>query len=177
MNSPILVAYATERGSTKEVAEAIAEQLTADGLAIDVRAAEAVDDLAPYGAVVLGTALYMGRIHRDARAFLAAHRASLGSVPFAVFGLGPRTLAEDDVAGSRRQLEKSVAKVGGLSPFATAVFGGVIDPAKLRFPFSRFEASDARDWEAIAAWTSRIAPRLDAPATDPAAHPATTGSA
>jgi hypothetical protein len=30
-----------------------------------------------------------------------------------------------------------------------AIFGGVVDPAKLRFPFSRLPASDARDWDAI----------------------------
>jgi hypothetical protein len=39
-----------------------------------------------------------------------------------------------------------------------AVFGGAIDPARLRFPFNRMPASDARDWDAIRTWTAEIAP-------------------
>src|SRR6266496_340908 len=42
-------------------------------------------------------------------------------------------------------------------PVAIEVFGGVIDPAKLRFPFNRMPASDARDWTAIRAWASNLA--------------------
>jgi hypothetical protein len=41
-----------------------------------------------------------------------------------------------------------------------AVFGGVVDPTKLHFPFSRMPQSDARDWDAIAAWASETADEL-----------------
>lgn len=40
---------------------------------------------------------------------------------------------------------------------ATAIFGGVVDPSKLRFPFSRMGASDARDWDAVRAWSNEVA--------------------
>ena len=40
---------------------------------------------------------------------------------------------------------------------SVAVFGGVVDPAKLPFPFSHMEASDARDWDAIRAWAEEVA--------------------
>jgi menaquinone-dependent protoporphyrinogen IX oxidase len=43
------------------------------------------------------------------------------------------------------------------SPRSAAIFGGVIDPTKLRFPFKRLPANDARDWEAIACWADEIA--------------------
>ena len=177
MNRPILVAYATKRGSTKEVAESVAEQLAAGGLAVEVRDAGAVDDLAPYGAVVLGSALYMGRMHKDARTFLAAHRTALQAMPLAVFGMGPRTLADHDVRESRKQIQSSLARAGGIAPFSVAVFGGVVDPAKLGFPFSRLEASDVRDWEAIAAWTAGIAPRLASREPEAAATLARAGAA
>ena len=36
-----------------------------------------------------------------------------------------------------------------------------MDPAKLRFPFNRMQASDARDWEAIRSWADEIAARFE----------------
>jgi hypothetical protein len=47
--------------------------------------------------------------------------------------------------------------VPDVSPSAVAIFGGVVDPSKLRFPLSRMPASDARDWEAIASWAKDVA--------------------
>jgi hypothetical protein len=38
-----------------------------------------------------------------------------------------------------------------------AVFGSVVDPARLRFPFDRIAASDARDSDAIRQWASEVA--------------------
>jgi hypothetical protein len=38
----------------------------------------------------------------------------------------------------------------------------VVDPAQLRFPFSRMPASDARDWTEIEAWADRVAAALAA---------------
>ena len=43
---------------------------------------------------------------------------------------------------------------------AVAIFGGVVDPRKLSFPFNHMPASDARDWEAIHAWTDEVADLL-----------------
>src|SRR5687768_8008605 len=139
----VLVAYATKRGSTKEVAQAVAEGLRNRGLDVDQRPARAVDDIAGYDAVVLGGALYMGRLHPDARAFLWRRRGALAKVPVAVFAMGPKTLEAKDVEGSRQQLDRALAKVPELAPISVAIFGGVIDPAKLRFPLSRMPASDA----------------------------------
>jgi menaquinone-dependent protoporphyrinogen oxidase len=123
-------------------------------------------------------ALYMGRWHGDAVGFLERHRHALATIPIAVFAMGPRRLAEADVAGSRAQLDKALAKVPDVSPSAVAIFGGVVDPATLRFPLSRMPASDARDWQAIAAWASDVAaismelPHRTAPV---AAQPAVAG--
>ena len=45
---------------------------------------------------------------------------------------------------------------------SVAIFGGVIDPAKLHFPLNRIEAADARDWDAIRSWADEIAGRFAA---------------
>jgi menaquinone-dependent protoporphyrinogen oxidase len=167
MNGPVLVAYATKKGSTREVAEAIATTLRAHEINVDVQPASEAQDVAHYAAVVLGGALYTGRWHRDARRFLARHRGVLAGLPLAVFALGPRTLEESEVAQSRAQLQRALDHYPELAPRTIAIFGGVIDPAKLSFPLNRMPASDARDWNAIEAWTTELAARLVATRVPP----------
>lgn len=160
MNRRVLVAYATKRGSTREVAEAVSEVLRDGELEVDCRPAAEIDDLTGYSAVVLGGALYMGRWHRDARRFLARHQETLATLPIAVFAMGPGTLEAHDVATSRKQLDRALAAVPEIEPVAVTIFGGVVDPVKLRFPFNRMRAMDARDWDAIDDWARTIAAEL-----------------
>ena len=70
----VLVAYATKHGSTGEVAEAVATGLGKDGFDVDLLPARAIRGLAGYDAVVIGAALYMGRVHADARRLLSRLR-------------------------------------------------------------------------------------------------------
>jgi len=102
----------------------------------------------------------MGRWHGDAIGFLERHRHALATIPVAIFAMGPKTLADADVAGARVQLDRALAKAPEVSPAAVAIFGGVVDPSTLRFPLSRMQASDARDWQAIAAWANEVAAAL-----------------
>jgi menaquinone-dependent protoporphyrinogen oxidase len=145
----ILVAYASKHGSTEDVAREVASTLRRGGNIVYVHGAATVADVSTYDAVVLGGALYMGRWHRDARRFLELHHEALTRVPFAVFALGPPSLEKE--AGSREQLQHALGR-GHAEPDAVAIFGGVVDPAKLRFPFNHMPETDARDWEAIERW-------------------------
>jgi menaquinone-dependent protoporphyrinogen oxidase len=154
---PVLVAYATKHGSTQQVAVAVAARLRAAGLDVDLRQAQTVREVAGYRGVIVGAPVYTGRWHGDALAFLKRHANELRQVPVAVFALGPRSLEPADVAESKAQLLAALAKVPSVRPWPIAVFGGVIDPAKLRFPFNRMPASDARDWTAIAVWADEVA--------------------
>lgn len=154
MRPSILVAYASKKGSTAEVATFVGKRLRERGLVVDVRKAAEVEDLAFYDSVVLGGSLYFGRWHDDARAFLSRFGAAVAERPLAVFALGPKTASPQDLADARAQLDRALADA---EPTTVAVFGGVIDPAKLRFPFNRMPASDARDWTAIAAWADEVA--------------------
>ncbi len=153
----ILVAYATKHGSTQEVAEAIAATLREHALEVEVQPASEVRALDSYGAVVLGAPLYNGHWHKEASHFLKRHRTALSQRPVAIFALGPRSAAEEERRSSRKQLDRALAKASWLAPVAIEVFGGVIDPTKLHFPFNRMPASDARDWAAIRAWASNLA--------------------
>ena len=157
MSETILVAYATKHGSTRDVADVVAETLNEHGFDVETLPAAGVESLAPYSGVVLGGASYTGHLHPDAARFVKRHRDALARLPVAVFALGPRTMEDHDVAASRAQLDKTLSKIPELEPVAVAVFGGVIDPDRLRFPFSRLPASDARDWAAIRAFATDLA--------------------
>jgi menaquinone-dependent protoporphyrinogen oxidase len=161
MSNTILVAYATKHGSTREVAEAVTETLQEHRRDVETLPAARVEDVSPYAGVVVGGAIYMGRWHPDAVGFLEEHRHALGAIPVAIFGMGPRTMEEHDAEGARMQLLKALAKVPEVDPCAVAIFGGVIDPHTLHFPFSRLPASDARDWSAIRAWAADFAKVFD----------------
>jgi menaquinone-dependent protoporphyrinogen IX oxidase len=77
----VLVTYATRYGSTQEVAEAVADTLRLHGLVVDVAHMTDVLSLEGYDAVVLGAAIYMFRLHKDARHFLARHGHALTGAP------------------------------------------------------------------------------------------------
>lgn len=155
-NRPVLVAYATKHGSTHEVAEVIADILRRQSVRAEVRPAAEVDDVTPYAGVVLGGSLYFGRWHKDALDFLRRHRSSLRAGPLAIYAMGPKTNAPEEVAASRAQLERALAKVPDARPDTVVVFGGVIDPSQLSFPLNRLPASDARDWQEILSWAAII---------------------
>ena len=57
MNDKILVTFASRAGSTAEVAKAIGKALSDSGAQVDVLAMRDVQDLAPYRAVVAGSAI------------------------------------------------------------------------------------------------------------------------
>lgn len=171
MGDTVLVAYATKYGSTQEVAEAVADVLKESGLPVDLQPARAVRSLADYRAVVLGTPLYIGKMLNDAQRFLTKHKAALEQRPVAVFILGPTKDDEEDWQAVRTQVDQVMANLPWLKPKALEVFGGALDPAKLRFPdslMSKLPASplhnapamDARDWPAIRAWAGKLADQL-----------------
>ena len=77
MAGKVLVGYATQYGSTKEVAEAIAETLRENGFEVDLQPLNKVRTLESYSAVVMGAPLIMFHWHRDALNFLSRHRNAL----------------------------------------------------------------------------------------------------
>jgi menaquinone-dependent protoporphyrinogen oxidase len=157
MNPLILIAYGTKHGSTREVAEVLGDALSEHGLDVETLPAGEVRDVTRYAGVVVGGSLYMGRWHPESLAFVHHHALALSKVPFAVFAMGPRTLDPVEVSHSEEQLGHALAKVPQVDPYAVAIFGGVVDPKKLRFPLSKLPASDARDWARIRAWAGEVA--------------------
>ena len=165
----ILIAYATKHGSTHEVAESIAARLAEAGVETHTLPADRVRSLDEYRAVVLGAPLYMGRLQRDARAFLRRHHKALADRPLAVFALGPLKDEPEQWESARRQLYGALAHFPGVEPVTVGLFGGAIVPETLHFPFSHIPAGDLRDWDAIEEWASRLPGALGLRAAEPVA--------
>lgn len=171
MNTTILVIYASKYGSTQEVAETIAARLREKGFSVELAAMSGVRSLDPYGAVVLGSPLYIGNLLKDAQQFLGRLQAGLVQRPTAFFVLGPTESKEEDWKDVRQQLDLLLAKMDWFKPTAVELFGGRLDPARLRFPDNLLAilpasplhdkpASDVRDWGAIQAWADGLPARL-----------------
>lgn len=165
----VLVAYASKHGSTAEIAEAIAAELSERGVAADCVEVGAVSSLEGYASVVLGSAVYMKRWRHGAQQFLKHHRDELAARPFWIFSSGP---LEDTTDDAWTEPGKVVALAEELGVREHVVFGGAL-PAD---PHGFIEKSmvrnaapgteDHRDWDQIRAWADRIAAELapDGPA-------------
>ncbi|UCG23240.1 MAG: flavodoxin domain-containing protein [Chloroflexota bacterium] len=110
----ILVTYATMAGSTAEVAQAVAEEMIAAGLEVDVLPLSQVENLEGYDAVVVGGPMIMGW-HRAARRFLKKHRQAFQRIPLAVFVLAMRLTetGERDVDGLPVYVDEDLPKAPG----------------------------------------------------------------
>ena len=107
----ILVTYATNAGSTADVARAVGDGLDTNGARVEVRPIEAVTTLTSYDAVVVGAPMIFGW-HREAQAFLKEHQEGLSSLPVAYFmvALSLTQYDEDVYAGARIYQDASLAK-------------------------------------------------------------------
>ena len=172
MDKQVLVTYATKYGATAEIAEKIGEVLRQAGLRTDVQPVERAGDVSRYDAVVLGSAVYIGRWRKEAAKFLKANEQALTGKAVWLFSSGPTG------EGDPVELVQGWRFPGSLQPIADrigprdiAIFHGATDVNKLNFlekwMLKNVQApvGDYRNWEAIAAWATAIANELrEAPA-------------
>jgi len=165
MEDKILVAYASRAGSTGEVAEAIGKVLCEGGAAGDVRLAKDVTDLSPYRAVVVGSAIRVGKWLPEAVEFVETHREALGRMPLAYFAVC-LTLKED-TEENRREVSAYLDPVCEMvQPVDVGLFAGGMDYSKLPFILRvmmkamKSPKGDFRNWEAIRAWAGQVRDRL-----------------
>ncbi len=171
MSNKILVAYASAAGSTAGVAEAIGKTLVESGAQVEVRPMKDVNDLAPYQAVVAGSAIRGGKWLPEAMQFIQTHQAALARKPFAAF-LVCMTLAMPRADQYREHVAEMLQPVRALvKPVSEGLFAGALDISKISsfrdrlmfrvsVAFGVWSAGDHRDWNAIRGWAESIRPLL-----------------
>jgi menaquinone-dependent protoporphyrinogen oxidase len=159
----VLVTYATRYGSTGDVAQAIAAQLCERGLAADLQHVDAVKDLSPYAAVVIGSGIRMGACLPPAVKFVEAHRDALSRVPVAFFAVHMENRGESEESRQKRLAYlDAIRKV--ITPQYEGFFAGKIEIGrmalgdKLMSKMMGAKDEDLRDWAAIRGWAAEIFP-------------------
>jgi menaquinone-dependent protoporphyrinogen oxidase len=159
----ILIAVASKHGSTREIADVIAEELGAQNLTSDLQEAGEVGQITGYDAVILGSAIYAGNWLPEAKRFAEQFQTELSKLPVWLFSSGPlgadNPKPHDDPA-------RLAAPMGEVKIRDHKVFVGKLDAATLGFAERmivkavKAPTGDFRDWKAIRGWARSIATQL-----------------
>jgi len=160
----ILVAYASKKGSTTEIAQAIGKELQAAGHVVDVAEMMTVTSLTGYNAVVIGGPMYVGKIEGMGK-FVKRYSAELARVPVAGFVvcLAAASKDKEGMAWAEKALH---AALDPLRPVAETIFAGRLDPSKLSWiqkwmtEKAKSPIGDFRDWTTIAAWARELPAKM-----------------
>ena len=164
MDTRVLVVYATKYGATAGIAEKIGEVLNQAGFRADVLRADRAGDPRSYGAVVLGSAVYIGRWRKEAARFLKANEEALAERLVWLFSSGPTEEGDPVELMEGWRFPKALqASADRIRPRDTAIFQGMIDSQKMsgieKWMIKKVKAplGDFRDWDAITSWATAIA--------------------
>ena len=166
----VLVTATSKHGATAEIARAVGEALREAHLEADVLAPEEVDGLEGYDAVVLGSAVYMGRWLDPAKRFVDRNRRVLATRPVWLFSSGP--------LGDPPKPTDEAVDVAGLREATGArdhrIFSGRLARSDLSLAEKaivmafRAPEGDFRSWDEIRAWATAIAHTLQAESSETA---------
>ncbi len=161
MIQKILVAYASRYGSTEQVAETIAEELTRRGQTVALQPVKQVTGLAEYDGVMLGSAVRYGQWLPEAVAFVNSHQAELNSKPSVFFTVHMLNTGTDKDSQLAREAYLNAVRPQ-VKHAAEVFFAGKIDFSHLSVyermlcKLIKSPAGDLRDWPTIRSWSQTI---------------------
>jgi len=164
----VLIAYASQCGSTGEVAEAIGEILCRGGATVETKWVKTVNDLNGYDAIIIGSAIQKSRWMPEATEFVTTHQNILSRLPVAFF-LTCLTLSRHTEEARRKAktfLDPLYTAAPQVKPVSVGRFAGVLDYSKLSFMYRTImkrkmkkrgiPEGDYRDWNTIRSWAKDI---------------------
>jgi menaquinone-dependent protoporphyrinogen oxidase len=164
MGKKVLVAYASQHGSTGGVADAIGKELCNRGATVDVCMLKHVGDLNQYRGVVVGSAVYRGKWLPEAVDFVERNRGVLRQVPVVYFVVCI-TLCEPTEENRRKALaylDPVLKAVPQVQPVKVGTFAGALNysnlslPMKVMMKLKGAPEGDFRRWDAIRAWATGL---------------------
>lgn len=158
----ILVAVASTYGATHELAGWVRDALTDAGHSVTLQPVEQVKELDSYDAVVLGSAVYIGRILTHARQFARRLESEFAPRPVWVFASGMKNITANPLQAQYSRAQPP-PYFGGQYP----IFGGRVDtnelgPAERALAgFMGSHGKDSRDREVVTAWATKVAEQVE----------------
>lgn len=175
----VLVAYASDHGSTQGVAERIAARLSENGVGAKALPVDEAGDPSDYEAAVLGSAIHSMAWLPEATRYAKRHAAGLAGRPVWLFSVSlvgdagsalPGPIAARARKMKERRPPKATVEVReAVKPRGERSFTGAIEPDHWgRLGRTVFRAlggkwGDHRDWDDVDAWARSIAAELTAP--------------
>jgi len=159
----VLVVYASKMGSTAEIAEAIGRQLTERGFSVDVTSTDHALDARKYGAVIVGSAVYLRRWDKKAVHYLQDQAPDLAERPTWLFQSGPCGPDALEHFEAPHVVTQLCIEIGATGP---KTFGGNLDPHRAKTWLAKKVTNgdlsgDFRDWDAIREYANEIADVLE----------------
>lgn len=158
----ILMTVSSRRGATREIGAAVAGVLRAAGHDVDEVDPEDVVSVDGYGAVVLGSSVYAGRLGAGLRDLVDRQAGQLANRPVWLFWSGPVGNPLDPV-DEPGDVAMMAARTGARG---VRVFGGRLERHTLNLAeralvgLIKADEGDFRDFDDIRAWAADIAWRL-----------------
>lgn len=155
----VLIAVASKHKGTQEIAAEIERALSSHGLEVTITGVKDVSSVEDYDAVILGSAVYMGRWLNEASDFAKKHRESLRRRCVWLFSSGP-------VGEPLRPVEEPIdveivtESTGALGHH---LFAGRLERSQLNLLEKAMTAAvhapegDFRDWNDVHVWADQIA--------------------
>ncbi len=169
----ILIAYASECGTTGEIAVAIGDALCDDGNTVETKWIKNVKDIDNYDAVVIGSPILYEDWMPETREFVKSNQAVLKDMPVAYFitCMALSSKKEEAMKQAIEYSDKLCSLVPQVKPISVGRFAGVLDYSKISFFKSilaraamavhKVKEGDYRDWNAIRSWAKSIDFQLD----------------
>jgi menaquinone-dependent protoporphyrinogen oxidase len=158
----VLVTYASKHGSTKEIAEVIARDLSETGIMTDLIPAREVSSIGEFDSVIIGSAIYVGQWQKDALDLVERTEPVLKTKHVWLFSSGP--IGDDPYPVEEPPITRQLVERTGAIEHQS--FTGKLDRTALGFgermiaTVVRAPEGDFRDWDAIRAWAEYIARHL-----------------
>jgi menaquinone-dependent protoporphyrinogen oxidase len=162
----LLVIYGSRYHATEDIAQAIGIALIDRGVNVDIRSVQDAGDINDYDAVIIGSAVYVGRWVRPVSDFVKRHKKLLAERPVWLFTSGP--IGEPAMPREEPPETAQLAQV--VQARGTISFAGRLEKERLSWGEQlmvtalRAQEGDFRKWPAIHDWADSIADALDVPA-------------
>lgn len=168
----VLIVVGTKYGRTFEIAEEIGEILCTDGYQVDIFFVGNVssDDLASYGAVIVGSHIYIEAWHEDILAFLEKNESVLGEKSVAYYCVNALEGMDFEDAAELVQehyIDPMYDAYPEISPLDVKSFAGAInyrillpkDWIMLRMMF--MPGGDWTDWDEVVKWADEMSGQME----------------